>query len=55
MICNKKVMLVTGASRGIGAEIAYTAAKSDYYVVINYNRSEERALGLKQRIESDGG
>lgn len=55
MICNKKVMLVTGASRGIGAEIAYTAAISGFYVIINYNRSEERALGLKQRIESDGG
>ncbi len=55
MICGKKVMLVTGASRGIGAEIAYRAAISGYYVVINYNKSKERAFAVKQRIESDGG
>lgn len=45
-----KTIVVTGASRGIGAEIAYLAARQGYNVVINYNKSEQKALELKSRI-----
>ncbi len=50
----KKTILVTGASRGIGAEIALLAAKSGYNVVLNYNKSEEKAQTLRQQILSLG-
>ncbi len=52
---HKKVMLITGASRGIGASTAYEAAMAGYYVVINYNNSEEKAKKLAEKIINDGG
>jgi len=41
-----KTAVITGASRGIGAAIAVSFAKSGFKVVINYNKSEERARSL---------
>lgn len=41
-----KTAVITGASKGIGAAIAVAFAKEGYKVVINYNKSEERALSL---------
>ena len=52
---DKKVFVVTGASRGIGAEIAFQAAVEGYFAVINYNNSEEAANTLKKRITECGG
>lgn len=43
-----KTAVITGASKGIGAAIAVAFAKSGYKVVINYNKSEERARSLCQ-------
>lgn len=43
-----KTAVITGASRGIGAAIAVAFAKGGYRVVINYNKSEERARALCQ-------
>ncbi len=39
----KQVALVTGASRGIGKQIALTLASEGYDVIVNYNGSEDRA------------
>jgi 3-oxoacyl-[acyl-carrier protein] reductase len=52
---NNKVLVVTGASRGIGAEIAYRAALAGYCVVINYNNSEEAAQKVCARIKNECG
>ena len=49
---NKKSVLITGASRGLGAAIARKFACLDYNVVINYNNSYEEALSLKNEIET---
>ena len=45
-----KTVLITGASRGIGKEIALKFAKNGYNVVINYNKSEKKALELADEI-----
>lgn len=46
----KEIVLVTGASRGIGAEIARLAAERGYIVCINYNQSKDAADRLKAEI-----
>ena len=38
----------TGASRGIGREIAYTLAKEGHTVIANYNKSIDMANSLKE-------
>ena len=37
----RKVALVTGAGKGIGAEIVRTLASNGYAVIINYRNSEK--------------
>ena len=51
----KQVMLVTGASRGTGAEIALLAGRSGYRVGVNYLRSEDAALNVVKEIQQAGG
>ena len=51
----KKVAVVTGASRGIGRAIACELAKRGIYVVINYAGSKEKAEEVKAEIEAEGG
>ncbi len=48
-----KRVLITGASRGIGAACARVFAKSGYGVIINYNYSEEEALRLAEEIGAE--
>ena len=49
-----KTVIVTGASRGIGACIAKEFAKNGYNVVLNYFKSEEKAKEVSKEIESLG-
>ena len=51
----KKIMLVTGAGRGIGAAIALRAAKEGYRVAVNYQNSKEAAEEVVRKIRSGGG
>ncbi|MNO75328.1 Glucose 1-dehydrogenase 1 [compost metagenome] len=50
-----KVMLITGASRGIGAATALLAAERGYAVGINYRSQREAAEELVRQIENRGG
>ncbi|MDD2451713.1 3-oxoacyl-ACP reductase FabG [Sulfurovum sp.] len=48
-------VLVTGASRGIGAQIAKTLAEMGLKVWINYRSGEAEANAVKAAIEAEGG
>lgn len=50
-----KIALVTGASRGIGREIALTFARLGASVIVNYNGSKERAEEVVSLILKEGG
>ncbi len=50
-----KVALVTGAGRGIGAEIARALAKEGAAVIVNYCGSKEKAEALAEEINAGGG
>jgi len=49
-----KVLLITGASRGIGAETACLAAERGYSLCLNYLRNEQAANELLDSIRSNG-
>ena len=46
-----KVIIITGASRGIGRSIAKLLAENDYTVIANYNKSEKHAIELQKQLE----
>ena len=45
-----KVVLITGASRGIGRSTAIEYAKNGYNIILNYNTSVNSAIELKKYI-----
>lgn len=49
-----KVILVTGATRGIGKQIAITFAKEGYDIAINYRKENEDLENTKKAIEENG-
>ena len=50
-----KVAVVTGGSRGIGAEIAKALARNGALVAINYQNSSDKADSIIREIEQEGG
>lgn len=51
----KKVLIITGGSRGIGAATAVLAAERSYDVCINYLQNQEAANSVVKSIEQRGG
>ncbi len=51
----KKVALVTGSSRGIGAAIAAALSRKGYAVCINYIERADKAGELAERLRAEGG
>ncbi len=49
-----KVMLITGAGRGIGAQTARLAAKAGFDVCVNYHRNREAAEIVVAEVEAQG-
>ena len=49
-----KTVLITGASKGIGANMAIRFAEKGYNVVMNYNNSVQSALILQRSLKESG-
>jgi 3-oxoacyl-[acyl-carrier protein] reductase len=52
---HRKVAIVTGASRGIGAEIAKRLSADGFAVVVNYANSASEADSLVAQLVAEGG
>ena len=48
---NKKCVLVTGASSGIGSAICRKFAHNNYEVILHYNSHEKEILDLKNELD----
>ncbi|XDK89044.1 SDR family NAD(P)-dependent oxidoreductase (plasmid) [Rhodococcus opacus] len=51
----RRISLVTGASRGIGAETARLLAADGDHVIVNYREKRKRAQDLVHLITRSGG
>lgn len=51
----KKIILITGSSRGIGAATAFCAAEQGYSVCVNYRTNRTAAESVVQTIRERGG
>ena len=50
-----EVLIITGASRGIGAATARIAGRSGYVVCVNYLKNKAAAKQIVEEINADGG
>lgn len=50
----EKCVLITGATRGIGKQIAITLAKQGYNIALNYRKENEELENTKKEIEEIG-
>ena len=50
-----EVLIITGASRGIGAATAWIAGRSGYVVCVNYLKNKAAAKQIVEEINADGG
>lgn len=50
-----RIVLVTGASRGIGAEVAQQLASPDTHVIVNYREHATQAYDIAEAIRRAGG
>src|SRR5512145_1677244 len=50
----KRVAIITGSSRGVGAATARLLARKHYHVVINYTKSEKEARDVQAACEALG-
>ena len=50
-----KIVLVTGASRGIGATASLQLASRGFALVVNYRKQAAKAQAIVQHIENQGG
>jgi NAD(P)-dependent dehydrogenase (short-subunit alcohol dehydrogenase family) len=55
MSAENKVLLITGASRGIGAATAHLAAVRGFHVCVNYHRQQPAAEKVVAAIRQKGG
>lgn len=53
MDLSKQTVLITGASRGVGSELAKAFSKEGANVIINYNNSKEKAERLAKDLGSN--
>jgi NAD(P)-dependent dehydrogenase (short-subunit alcohol dehydrogenase family) len=53
-VLDSKVCLITGAARGLGAEIARTLARYGGKVAVNYRQSAEAAQALCEQLQASG-
>jgi len=49
-----KTVIVTGGSRGIGEGIVRLLAEKDYNIILNYNKSEEKAKQIQDELKQKG-
>ena len=49
-----KIIVITGGSRGIGAEMVKVLAKSGNHVILNYNKSEICAKNVENDLRKEG-
>ena len=49
----EKIAIITGASKGIGREMAKTLAREGICVIANYNNSEKEANELKEELQKE--